>query len=269
MDKVVLSAEEAVAGIQDGSSLAVGGFGLSGVPDVLIEALLRQGATRLSVVSNNCGVDGGGLGLLLAAHRIARVIGSYVGENKEFARQYLTGELELELTPQGTLAERLRAGGAGIPAFFTPAGVGTLIAEGGLPWRYRADGTVAVASPPKEVREYDGRESVLERGITTDFALVRAARGDRHGNLAFRRAARNFNPLAAAAGRITLAEVEELVEPGDIDPDEVHVPGVLVQRVLPLTAEQAARKGVEKRTVRADTHGDIPATASTNSEGTR
>jgi 3-oxoacid CoA-transferase subunit A len=251
MDKVVRSAREAVADVGDGSSLAVGGFGLSGVPDVLIEALFRQGAGRLSVVSNNCGVDGGGLGILLAAGRIVRVTGSYVGQNEEFARQYLSGELELELTPQGSLAERLRAGGAGIPAFFTPAGVGTLVADGGLPWRYAADGSVAVASPAKEVRAYDGREYVLERAITTDFALVRAARGDRHGNLVFNKACRNFNPLAAMAGRITVAEVEQLVEPGEIDPDQVHVPGVFVQRVVELTAAQAADKHIEKRTVSA------------------
>lgn len=251
MDKVVPSAREAVADIGDGCSLAVGGFGLSGVPDVLIEALFRQGAARLSVVSNNCGVDGGGLGILLAAGRIARVTGSYVGRNEEFARQYLSGELELELTPQGTLAERLRAGGAGIPAFFTPAGVGTLVADGGLPWRYAADGSVSVASPAKEVRAYDGREYVLEHGITTDFALVRAARGDRHGNLVFSKACRNFNPLAAMAGRVTVAEVEQLVEPGGIDPDQVHVPGVFVQRVVELTPAQAADKRIEKRTVSA------------------
>ncbi|MFC9930737.1 CoA transferase subunit A [Streptomyces sp. NPDC127190] len=250
MDKVVPSAEAAVADIGDGASLAVGGFGLSGVPNVLIDALHRQGAGRLSVVSNNCGVDGGGLGTLLASGRIARVVGSYVGDNKEFARQYLSGELELELTPQGTLAERLRAGGAGIPAFYTAAGVGTLVAEGGLPWRYAADGSVAVASPAKEARDFDGRPYVLEHGITTDFALVRAARGDRHGNLVFAKAARNFNPLAAMAGRVAIAEVEQLVEPGEIDPDEVHLPGVFVQRVLELTPEQAADKGVEKRTVR-------------------
>jgi 3-oxoacid CoA-transferase subunit A len=249
MDKAVTTAELAVADIGDGASLAVGGFGLSGVPNVLIGALFAQGARGLSVVSNNCGVDGGGLGLLLAAGRIARVTGSYVGENKEFARQYLAGELELELAPQGTLAERLRAGGAGIPAFYTPAGVGTQVAEGGLPWRYAPDGTVALASPPKEVREFDGRVYVLERGITTDFALVRAARGDRHGNLVFSKAARNFNPLAAMAGRIAVAEVEQLVEPGELDPDEVHLPGVFVQRVVALTPEQAADKGVEKRTI--------------------
>ena len=250
MDKVVPTAAEAVADVGDGASLAVGGFGLSGVPNVLIQALLAHGAGNLAVVSNNCGVDGGGLGLLLAAGRIARATSSYVGENKEFARRYLGGELELELVPQGTLAERLRAGGCGIPGFFTPAGVGTQVADGGLPWRYAPDGGVALASPAKEVREFDGREYVLEHGITTDFALVRAARGDRHGNLVFRRSARNFNPLAAMAGRVTIAEVEELVEPGRLDPDEVHVPGVFVQRVVELTPEQAADKGVEKRTVR-------------------
>ncbi|CAM5557295.1 hypothetical protein SAURM35S_02740 [Streptomyces aurantiogriseus] len=245
MDKVRASAAEAVADIPDGASLAVGGFGLSGIPDVLIRALHAQGATGLEVVSNNCGVDGRGLGVLLADDRIARVTGSYVGENKEFARQYLSGELEVELTPQGTLAERLRAGGAGIPAFYTPAGVGTQVAQGGLPWRHAPDGSVAVASPPKETREFAGRPHVLEHGITTDFALVRAWRGDRHGNLVFRRAAANFNPLAAMAGRITIAEVEELVEPGELAPDDVHLPGVFVQRVVALTPEQAADKQIE------------------------
>lgn len=251
MDKVVATAEEALTGVMDGASLAVGGFGLSGVPNVLIHALYATGVTGLSVVSNNCGVDGGGLGVLLAAGRIARVTGSYVGDNKEFARQYLSGELLVELTPQGTLAERLRAGGCGIPAFFTPAGVGTQVAEGGLPWRYAPDGTVAVASPPKEVREFGGRRHVLEHGITTDFALVRAARGDRHGNLVFHRSARNFNPLAAMAGRVTIAEVEQLAEPGELDPDEIHLPGVFVQRVVELTPEQAADKQIERRTVSA------------------
>jgi 3-oxoacid CoA-transferase subunit A len=250
VNKVRDSAAEAVADIPDGASLAVGGFGLSGVPEVLIRALYEQGATGLRVVSNNCGVDGRGLGVLLAAGRIARVTGSYVGENKEFARQYLSGELEVELTPQGTLAERLRAGGAGIPAFYTPAGVGTQVARGGLPWRYAADGTVAVASPPKETRDFAGRPHVLEHGITTDFALVRAWRGDRHGNLVFRKAAANFNPLAAMAGKVTVAEVEELVEPGDLAPDAVHLPGIYVQRVVALSAEQAADKQIEKRTVR-------------------
>ncbi|WP_219510500.1 CoA transferase subunit A [Nonomuraea ceibae] len=245
-DKVIATAGEALADVRDGASFAVGGFGLSGIPSVLIQALYDRGVSGVSVVSNNCGVDGGGLGLLLAARRIARVTASYIGDNKEFARQYLGGELEVELTPQGSLAERLRAGGAGIPAFYTPAGVGTPVADGGLPLRHAPDGSVAVASPPKEVREFDGVPYVLERAITTDYALVRAARGDRHGNLVFAKSARNFNPLAAMAGRVTIAEVEELTE---LDPDEVHLPGVFVQRVVPLTPEQAADKGIEKRTV--------------------
>ncbi|MBB6119572.1 CoA transferase subunit A [Nocardiopsis algeriensis] len=249
MDKVVATAEEAVADIGDGASLAVGGFGLCGVPNVLIQAVHDGGATGLSVVSNNCGAMGTGLAVLLRSRRISRVTGSYIGNNDVFARQYLGGELELELIPQGTLAERLRAGGSGIPAFYTPAGVGTQVAEGGLPWRYDGKGGVAVASPPREVREFDGVPHVLEHGITTDFALVRAARGDRHGNLVFRRSARNFNPVAAMAGRITIAEVEELVEPGEIDPDHVHLPGVFVQRVVALTPEQAADKQIEKVTV--------------------
>ncbi|MFF4802789.1 CoA transferase subunit A [Streptomyces sp. NPDC001351] len=245
MDKVCASAVEAVADIPDGASLAVGGFGLSGIPDVLIQALHSQGATGLRVVSNNCGVDGRGLGVLLADGRIARVTGSYVGENKEFARQYLSGELEVELVPQGTLAERLRAGGAGIPAFYTPAGVGTQVAVGGLPWRYASDGAVAVASPAKETRDFADRTYVLEHAITTDFALVRAWRADTHGNLVFRKAAANFNPLAAMAGRITVAEVEQLVEPGELNPDEVHLPGIFVQRVVELTAAQATAKQIE------------------------
>ncbi|KJK35156.1 succinyl-CoA:3-ketoacid-CoA transferase [Streptomyces variegatus] len=248
VDKVMASAAEAVADIPEGASLAVGGFGLCGIPTVLIDALHAQGADGLRVVSNNCGVDGQGLGVLLAAGRIARVTGSYVGENKEFARQYLAGELEVELTPQGTLAERLRAGGTGIPALYTPAGIGTQVADGGLPWRYGPDGSVAVASPPKETRTFRGRAYVLEEAITTDFALVRAARGDRHGNLVFHRSAANFNPLAAMAGRTTIAEVEELVEPGAIDPDAVHLPGIYVDRVVgPVPADD---KGIEKRTVR-------------------
>ncbi|MFI5566897.1 CoA transferase subunit A [Streptomyces sp. NPDC051740] len=258
MNKVRGSAAEAVADIPSGASLAVGGFGLSGVPEVLIRALYAQGASGLEVVSNNCGVDGRGLGVLLAAGRIARVTGSYVGENKEFARQYLSGELEVELTPQGTLAERLRAGGAGIPAFYTPAGVGTQVAKGGLPWRYAPDGTVAVASPPKETRDFAGRPHVLEHGITTDYALVRAWRGDHHGNLVFRRAAANFNPLAAMAGRVTVAEVEELVEPGELAPDAVHLPGVYVQRIVALSADEAADKHIERLTISASsTRGTV------------
>lgn len=254
MDKVVHSATEAVADIRNGMTVAVGGFGLCGIPSVLIQALLDSGTTDLEAVSNNCGVDDWGLGLLLREHRLRRVVASYVGENKEFARQYLSGELEVELTPQGTLAERLRAGGSGIPAFYTATGVGTQVADGGLPWRYDPDGGIAVASPPKQTATFpvDGeeREFVLERALVADFGLVRAARGDRHGNLVFHRSARNFNPLCAMAGRITVAEVEELVEPGDIDPDDVHLPGIYVQRVVPLTPEQAADKRIEKRTVR-------------------
>ncbi|MER7922364.1 CoA transferase subunit A [Streptomyces sp. NPDC096057] len=251
MDKVWASAADALADVPDGASLAVGGFGLSGIPEVLIQALYSQGATGLEVVSNNCGVDGRGLGVLLTAGRIARVTGSYVGENKEFARQYLSGELEVELVPQGTLAERLRAGGAGIPAFYTPAGVGTQVANGGLPWRYTADDRVAVASPPKEIRTFHDRPHVLEHGITTDFALVRAWRGDRHGNLVFRKSAANFNPLAATAGRVTVAEVEQLVEPGELSPDGVHLPGIYVQRIVALTPGQAADKHIERLRISA------------------
>ncbi|MFN2527591.1 MAG: CoA transferase subunit A [Candidatus Baltobacteraceae bacterium] len=232
MDKVVSSAKAAVADIPSGATLAVGGFGLNGIPHNLIEALLEQGATDLVTVSNNCGVDGWGLGVLLDAKRIRRTTGSYVGENKEFERQYLHGELEVELVPQGTLAERLRAGGAGIPAFYTPAGVGTQVADGGLPWRHAEDGSIALPSPKKETRTFNGREYVLEEGIVCDFALVRASKGDRHGNLYYNKVTRNFNPLCATAGRITIAEVEELVEPGEIPPEDVHTPGIFVQRVV-------------------------------------
>lgn len=251
LDKVIDDAVEAVADLPHGASLAVGGFGLCGIPSALIHALLERRTGGLHVVSNNCGVDDWGLGLLLREGLIARMTSSYVGENKEFARQYLGGELELELVPQGTLAERLRAGGAGIPAFYTPAGVGTQIAEGGIAWRHHPDGSVAVAAPPKETRIFHEREYLLEEGITTDFALVRAAVGDRHGNLVFHASARNFNPLAAMAGRITVAEVEELVEPGAIPPGEVQLPGVFVQRVVPVAADDpAAEKRIERRTVR-------------------
>ncbi|MFJ8861555.1 CoA transferase subunit A [Streptomyces sp. NPDC102451] len=249
MDKTAASAGQAVADIRDGASLAVGGFGLCGIPATLISALHVQGAKDLRVVSNNCGTDEHGLGVLLGAGRIARVTGSYVGENKEFARQYLSGELEVELVPQGTLAERLRAGGHGIPAFYTPAGVGTPLADGGIPLRHHADGSIALASPAKETRAFDDRDFVLEEAITCDYALVRAARGDRHGNLVFDRSARNFNPLAAMAGRVTIAEVEELVEPGALGPDDIHLPGVFVQRVVALTPQQANDKQIEKRTV--------------------
>jgi 3-oxoacid CoA-transferase subunit A len=199
-------------------------------------------------VSNNCGVDDWGLGILLAAKRIRRTTGSYVGENKEFERQFLSGELEVELVPQGTLAERLRAGGAGIPGFYTPAGVGTQVAEGGLPWRYDGRGGIALLSPAKETREFDGAPFVLERGIRTDFALVHAKYGDRDGNLTYEMSAQNFNPLCAAAGRVTIAEVEELLEPGEIDPMHVHTPGIFVQRVVH-TPDVVKR--IERRTVKS------------------
>jgi 3-oxoacid CoA-transferase subunit A len=249
LNQMVGSVAEAVADIPDGASLAVGGFGLAGIPGFLIEALLEQGASDLTTVSNNCGVDGGGLGLLLEGGRISKVIASYVGDNKEFAHQYLAGELTVELT-QGTLAERLRAGGSGIGAFFTPTGVGTLIGDGGLPWRYHRDGSVALASPAKEVRVFNGREMLLEESIVTDYALVRAAVADKAGNCVFHAAARNFNPPAAMAGRVTVVEAERVVEVGDLHPDDVHLPGIFVQRVHELTPEQAARKGIEKHTTR-------------------
>ncbi|RJQ89278.1 CoA transferase subunit A [Amycolatopsis panacis] len=240
-------ADEAVADVPDGASVAAGGFGACGIPSALIDALYRHGAVDLHVISNNCGTDGWGLGILLEASRIRRVTASYVGDNEEFARRYLGGELEVELCPQGSLAERLRAGGAGIPAFYTAAGVGTPIAEGGMPWRYAPDGTVAVASPPKPTELFDGVEYVREKGITADFAIVHAALGDTEGNLVFAKSARNFNPLCAMAGQVTIAEVEDLVTPGEIDPDAVHVPGIFVQRVL---HTPAVEKRVEKRTVR-------------------
>ncbi|HWJ85537.1 MAG TPA: CoA transferase subunit A [Cellulomonas sp.] len=253
MDKVVRSAVEAVADIPDGATLAVGGFGLCGIPSVLIHALLDSGVQDLEVISNNCGVDDWGLGLLLQAGRIRRIIASYVGENKEFARQYLAGELEVELTPQGTLAERLRAGGSGIAAFYTRTGVGTLVASGGLPWRYGSDGSVAVSSPPKPVETFEVRgvphEFVLESALTADYALVRAAAADRLGNLVFHASARNFNPLCAAAGAVTIAEVESLEPVGSLDPDAIHLPGIFVDRVVPLTPDEAADKRIERVTV--------------------
>ncbi len=246
IDKVVSSAAEAVADIPDGASLAVGGFGLCGIPATLIQALHDAGIGDLETISNNCGVDDWGLGILLADHRIRRTVSSYVGENAEFARQFLSGELEVELTPQGTLAERMRAGGAGIPAFYTPAGVGTQISEGGLPQRYDGAGGIEKASEPREVRDFDGNDYVLERSVRPDFALVHAQKGDRYGNLVFHAAAMNFNPLAAACGRITIAEVEELVEPGELDPADVHTPGIFVQRVVVVGDSE---KRIERRTV--------------------
>ena len=255
MDKVWTDVDEAVASIPDGSTIAFGGFGLCGIPSTLIDALLRVGTQDIEAVSNNAGVDDWGLGRLLTAGRLRRIIASYVGENKEFARQYLAGELEVELTPQGTLAERMRAGGSGIAAFFTRTGVGTQVAEGGLPWKYDSAGGIEIASPPKQTQTFetiDGpREFILEPAIVADFGLVRAWKGNRHGNLVYRQAARNFNPLAAMAGRVTIAEVEELVEPGELDPDLIHTPGSFVQRVVPLTPEQARTKRIEKRTVNA------------------
>ena len=251
MDKVVPSAREAVADIPEGATLAVGGFGLCGIPSVLIQAVLEAGPRGLEVVSNNAGVDDWGLGLLLSARRLRRMVASYVGENKEFARQYLAGELEVELTPQGTLAERMRAGGSGIAAFFTRTGVGTQVADGGMPWKYDSAVNVVVASPPKQTQVFDGLEYVLERAIVADFGLVRAWKGDRHGNLVFHDAARNFNPLAAMCGNTTIAEVEHLVDPGELNPNDVHTPGVYVQRVVALTPEQAADKRIERRTTRS------------------
>ncbi|MCU1409881.1 MAG: succinyl-CoA:3-ketoacid-coenzyme transferase subunit [Rhodoglobus sp.] len=250
MDKTYASAAAAIADIPDGSTLAVGGFGLVGVPISLIGALLEQGASGLEIVSNNCGVDGWGLGLLLSEGRIRRIIASYIGENKEFARQYLGGEVEVELTPQGTLAERLRAGGVGIPAFFTATGVGTVVSEGGMPWRHAPDGSVSITSPAKQTQVFDGREYVLEHAIRADYGLVRAAVGDTHGNLVFEKSARNFNPLAAMSGRTTIAEVDEIVPAGTLDPDSIHLPGIYVDRIVQLTPEQAADLPIEKETVR-------------------
>lgn len=230
MKKVVRSADEAVADVHDGATLMMGGFGVCGVPEHLIAALHRKGVRDLTIVSNNAGVDGHGVGLLLKARQIRKMISTYVGENKEFERQFLSGEIEVELVPQGTFSERIRAGGAGIPAFFTPTGVGTVVAEG------------------KEVREFDGRLYVMERALTADFAFVKASTGDAAGNLVYRRTTRNFNPMMATAARTTVAEVEHLVEPGAIAPDHVHTPGIFVQRILQGTAYS---RMIEKRTVRA------------------
>jgi 3-oxoacid CoA-transferase subunit A len=230
MNKVYPSAAKALEGVvRDGQLMAVGGFGLCGIPEALIEALKDSGVKNLTVISNNAGVDGFGLGKLLDTRQIKRMISSYVGENKEFERQYLAGELELEFTPQGTLAEKLRAGGAGIPAFFTRTGVGTLVAEG------------------KETREFDGHVYVMERALNPDVALVKAYKADKSGNLVFRRTARNFNPACAMAGKTTIVEVEQVVEVGDIDPDDVHLPGIYVQRIV---VNAHPEKRIEKRTTR-------------------
>jgi 3-oxoacid CoA-transferase subunit A len=229
-DKVFPDAAAALAGlVADGQTLAVGGFGLCGIPEALIEALRDTGAKGLTAISNNAGVDGFGLGLLLATRQIRKMISSYVGENKEFERQFLSGELELEFNPQGTLAERLRAGGAGIPAFFTRTGYGTVVAEG------------------KETREFDGHHYVLETALKADVSLVKAWKADRAGNLVFRKTARNFNPAVAMAGKVCVAEVEQLVEVGDIDPDHVHLPGIYVHRIV---VNATPEKRIEQRTVR-------------------
>jgi len=229
VNKVVASIDEAVADVHDGCTVMLGGFGLCGIPENLIAALVRKGARGLHTISNNMGVDGFGMGLMLEAGMIASHIGSYVGENKLLEQQVISGRLQVTLIPQGTLAERIRAGGAGIPAFYTPAGVGTLVAEG------------------KECREFDGRSYLLERALTADFALIKAWRGDRMGNLVYRKSARNFNPLMATAGKITIAEVEELVEPGALQPDMVMTPGIYVQRVVQGTQYE---RRIERRTLR-------------------
>ena len=250
LDKVVVTAAQAVSDIPQRAVIACGGFGICGIPTVLIDALVERGTTDLEIIANNCGTDGVGLGRLLENKQIRRYVASYVGENKELAHQYLSGELEVELTPQGTLAERLRAAGVGIPAFYTVTGMGTQVATGGLPWRYGQDGSVAVASPPKPTTEFDGRTYLLERSLPTDFALVRAWKGDRHGNLVFRKAARNFNPVCAMSAKIAIAEVEHLVEPGELDPDAIHLPGVYIDRVVALSPAQAIDKGIERLTTR-------------------
>lgn len=230
MDKVYASAEEALKDIvADGQTIAVGGFGLCGIPEALIAALRDSGVKNLTCISNNAGVDGFGLGQLLETRQISKMIASYVGENKEFERQFLAGELELEFTPQGTLAEKLRAGGAGIPAFFTKTGVGTLVAEG------------------KETREFDGETYVMERSLVADVSLVKAWKADRTGNLLFRRTARNFNPNVAMAGKITVVEVEQVVETGAFDPDEIHLPGIYVHRIV---VNANPEKRIEQRTIR-------------------
>ncbi len=229
MSKVYKSANEALNGVRDNMTVLVGGFGLCGIPENLILALRDSGVKNLTCVSNNAGVDDFGLGLLLQTRQIRKMLSSYVGENQTFEKQYLSGELELEFCPQGTLAERLRAGGAGIPGFYTPTGVGTLVAEG------------------KEVRDFDGRKYVFERGIVGDFALVRAWKADTFGNLIFRKTARNFNPMIAMAGKITVVEVEEIVDLGQLDPDQIHTPGVFVQRII---KSPKLEKRIEQLTVR-------------------
>lgn len=251
MTKLFASGTDAIAGIPSHATLALGGFGLCGVPMSLIRAVQDKGISNLTIVSNNCGVDDWGAGILLQTKQISKVISSYVGENKEFERQYLSGEISVELTPQGTLAERLRAGGSGIGAFFTQTGVGTQVADGGLPWRYASDGSVAVSSPKKETRMIGDKEYVLEEALVTDFAFIRAAKVDLAGNAVFHRAARNFNVVAAMAGRVAICEAEKIVDIGEIDPDDVHLPGVYVHRIVALSPEEISNKRIEKRTVRS------------------
>ncbi|CAH1243089.1 OXCT1 [Branchiostoma lanceolatum] len=249
---------DAVRDIEDDSTLLVGGFGLCGIPENLIGGLLEMKAKNLTLVSNNAGVDDFGLGLLLRSRQVKRMISSYVGENAEFERQYLSGELEVELTPQGTLAERIRAGGAGVPAFFTPTAYGTLVHEGGAPIKYNSDGSVAITSEPREERMFNGRNYIMERAITGDFALVKAWKADRMGNLTFRKAARNFNPPMAKAAKITIAEVEEIVESGTIPPEDVHVPSIFVQRVF---KGDKFEKRIERLTLTKEAKDDKPKSA--------
>jgi len=251
-----MTAAEAVADIPDGASIAAGGFGLCGIPQIVIQALAARDVGDFEVFSNNAGVDGKGLGILLENGKLRRIVASYVGENKEFARQYLSGELEVELTPQGTLAERMRAGGSGIGAFFTRTGVGTYVADGGMPWKYDSDGGVAVSSPAKETREIRGETYVLEQAIEADYSLVRAAVADRSGNLRFNLTGRNFSPLAAMAGRTCIVEAEKVVEVGELAPDDIHLPGIFVHRLVELTPEQVAdTKWIEKMTTNPPSEG--------------
>lgn len=228
--KVRSTIEEAINDIQDGATIMAGGFGIVGIPEMLIEGLLRKGTKNLTIISNNCGIDDYALGTLLTTRQIRKMVASYVGENKEFERQFLSGELELEFVPQGTLAERIRAGGAGIPAFYTPAGVGTKLSEG------------------KEIRSFNGKEYVLESALHADFSFVKAWKGDKAGNLIYNKTSCNFNPMMAAAGKVTIAEVEELVEIGELDPNFIHTPGIYVQRVIECSGYE---KRIERRTVRA------------------
>jgi 3-oxoacid CoA-transferase subunit A len=248
MQKVVANADIAVQAISDGAVLLSGGFGLCGNPENLIRALRKKGTKDLTIISNNCGTDDKGLGVLLSNGQVVKMISSYVGENKNFEQQFLGGSLEVELTPQGTLAERLRAGGAGIAAFYTPTGYGTWISEGGVPTKYDDSGNVIKSSEKRETREFDGRHFVLETALRGDFAFIKAWKGDRFGNLIYRKTARNFNPMMATAATVTIAEVEELVEPGELDPDQIHTPGVYVQHIV-LGSEY--EKPIEQRTVRS------------------